>query len=385
MRRRPSWLAPLLVALVTGMTLLAWQDVQVRIVSPAAGSFVSDRLTLEARIEPADRRAEVKDVVFFADGVQVCRSTDTTRPRCQWDAGSTVKTHLIRVVATLASGGRVVTTTRTRGVDYAESVDVRAVQVNVAVFDRRGTFVRGLTADRFRLREDDVPQRITNFANEDSPLELVLAVDVSGSMGAVIGELQVAVRQFLSQLRPIDQVTLVAFNEEMFVLSRRETDPAARERAVDALASWGSTALYDVITRSLDLLSTQPGRRGLVVFSDGEDRSSQTTLEAVDRAIKSSDATLFTVALGRGRESQELKDTLEKLAEPSGGRVVMAERADQLQRAFGEVLRDLQHQYLIGFQSTNPKLDGTWRKLTVEVPSENYRVRARQGYIAAKP
>jgi hypothetical protein len=98
-----------------------------------------------------------------------------------------------------------------------------------------------------------------------------------------------------------------------------------------------------------------------------------------------SDATLFTVALGRGRESQELKRGLEALAEPSGGRVVMAERPDELRQAFGEVLKDLQHQYLLGYQSTNSLLDGTWRRLLVDVPGQNYRVRARQGYLAVKP
>jgi Ca-activated chloride channel family protein len=375
----------LALAVAAGSAGAAWQSVQVRIVSPAPDSFVSGQITLEAAIEPVTRRREVNEIQFFADGVQVCRSVDVVKPTCRWDAGPTLKSHLIRVVATLTAGGRVVASARTRGVDYVDSVDVRAVQVNVAVLDRRGNFVRGLTKDRFRLREDGVLQTITNFGDENSPLELVLAVDVSGSMGTVIEDLKDAVRQFLSQLRPVDQVTLVAFNEEMFVLARRETDAAARERAVDALASWGNTSLYDVITRSLELLSRQPGRRGLVIFSDGEDSSSQTTLEAVDRAIKASDATLFTVALGRGRESQQLKATLETLAEPSGGRVVMAERSEDLRRAFSDVLEDLQHQYLLGYQSTNPKLDGSWRQLSVEVPGENYRVRARQGYLAVKP
>jgi Ca-activated chloride channel family protein len=373
------------LAVTTAPSGVAWQDVKVLIVSPAPDSFVSGQITLEAAIEPVTRRREVNEIQFFADGVQVCRSVDVVKPTCRWDAGPTLKSHLIRVVATLTAGGRVVASARTRGVDYVDSVDVRAVQVNVAVLDRRGNFVRGLTKDRFRLREDGVLQTITNFGDENSPLELVLAVDVSGSMGTVIEDLKDAVRQFLSQLRPVDQVTLVAFNEEMFVLARRETDAAARERAVDALASWGNTSLYDVITRSLELLSRQPGRRGLVIFSDGEDSSSQTTLEAVDRAIKASDATLFTVALGRGRESQQLKATLETLAEPSGGRVVMAERSEDLRRAFSDVLEDLQHQYLLGYQSTNPKLDGSWRQLSVEVPGENYRVRARQGYLAVKP
>jgi VWFA-related protein len=381
---RPA-IAVLTVALAAGSAGSAQQNVEIRIVSPAANSYVSDQITLEARIEPASRWADVKDVVFFADGVQVCRSVDVQPPRCGWDAGARVKSHLVRVVATLTSGGRVVASVRTRGIEGAYSVDIRGVQVNVAVLDRRGTFVRGLTADHFRLREDDVAQTIKHFADENSPLELVLAVDVSASMATVIEDLKDAVRQFLSQLRPVDQVTLVAFNEEMFVLTRRETDAAGRGRAVDALASWGSTALYDVVVRSLELLSGQPGRRGLVVFSDGEDSASQATLEAADRAIKSSDATLFTVALGRGRESQQLKQTLEALAEPSGGRVVIAERPEDLRRAFGEVLKDLQQQYLIGYESTNATLDGSWRRLSIEVPGERYRVRARQGYVAVKP
>jgi Ca-activated chloride channel homolog len=372
-------------ALIVGAAGTTGQEMALRIVSPVADSYLSDRVTFEARIEPASRRAEVKEVLFFADGVQVCRSTDRHRPLCGWDAGPTIKPHLIRVVAPLESGDRLVASVRTRGVDHAESVDVRAVQVNVGVFDRRGSSIRGLTRDRFRLREDGVLQTITNFGSEDTPLELVLAVDVSGSMGGVMEELKDAVRQFLSRLKPIDRVTLVAFNEEMFVLSRREADPVARARAVDALASWGSTSLYDVIIRSLELVSRQPGRRGLVVFSDGEDRSSQTTLAAVARALQASDATLFSVALGRGRESDALRKTLEQLAEPSGGRVVIAERAEDLRRAFDDVLQDLQHQYLLGFQSTNDKLDGTFRRLSIEVTDGNYRVRARAGYTAVKP
>jgi Ca-activated chloride channel homolog len=377
--------AALVLALAASTIDVAGQNLELTIVSPAANSYLSDQVTLEARIAPAARRAEVKDVTFYVDGVQVCRSEDVQRPQCSWDAGAVVKARLVRVVASLRSGERLATSTRTRPVDYTEAVDVRAVQVSVIVQDRRGAFVSGLTKDQFRLRENDVPQTISSLASEDAPLELVLAVDVSGSMGASIEDLKGAVRQFFSQLQPTDRVTLVAFNEEMFVLAKRETDAAARQRAVDALASWGNTSLYDVIVRSLDLLSKQPGRRALVVFSDGEDSSSQTTRAAVDRALKESDATLFTVALGRGREVQTLKDTLEALSEPSGGQLIVADGADDLRRAFDEVLKDLKHQYLLGFQSTNTALDGTWRRLTVEVPGGRYRVRARQGYMAAKP
>ena len=272
-------------------------------------------------------------------------------------------------------------TTRTREIDYAESVDVQMVQVNASVVDRRGRFVRGLASDNFRVAEDGVAQKVVHFASEDSPLEVVVALDVSGSMGAAIEDLKTAARQFLASLTAADQVTLVAFNEEMFLLTQRETSAEARLRAVDRLGAWGGTALYNVIIRSLDQLSRKPGRRSLVIFSDGDDKSSQATLETVQRVIKSSDATLFMVGLGEGREQKKLKDTLESLAEPSGGRAVFAERPSDLAKAFGEIVEELKHQYLLGYESTNAKKDGTWRRLSVELPNTNHRVRAREGYF----
>src|SRR4030095_15067080 len=127
------------------------------IVSPPADAFVSDQVTLEAQILPRERRSEVIDVTFYADGKLVCRTADAQQPKCQWDAGAVIRPHLIRVVATLKSGERLPATTRTREIDYAEAVDVQVVQVNASVLDRRGRFVNGLTSDNFRVAEDGVP------------------------------------------------------------------------------------------------------------------------------------------------------------------------------------------------------------------------------------
>ena len=374
-----------LIALASGAAGAAQSQLQLQIVSPPDGAYVSDRLTLEARILPRERRREIADVTFFADGKQVCRSTDVDAPRCSWDAGAIIKPHLIRVVANTVSGERLVATTTTREVDFKEGVSVRIVQVNTAVADRSGRFVGGLTRDQFRITEDGTAQQIVYFADEEAPLEIVVAMDISASMGQAVDELRIAVRHFLAQLRPEDQVTLVAFNDEMFVLTQRETDPAVRAQALDRLSTWGGTTLYDVIIRSLELLSRRPGRRSLIVFSDGEDQASQATFAHVERALKGSDATLFAVGLGRGREQVNLRETLEALAEPSGGRALFADRPAELDKVFAELRTELAHQYLVGYESTNAKLDGSWRKVAVEVPGTSYRVRARQGYFAPSP
>jgi Ca-activated chloride channel family protein len=356
---------------------------QIQIVTPPADSYVSDRLTLEARILPPERRGEITDVTFFADGRLVCRSTNVQQPQCTWDAGPLVKPHQIRVVATTATGARLIATRRTREIDVNEAVSVRVVQVNALVSDRSGKFISGLKREQFRVLEDGKPQKILHFADEAAPLEIVVAMDISGSMGGAIDDLKNAVRQFISRLKPTDLVTLVAFNQEMFVLTQRESDQAKLSAAVDRLTAWGGTTLYDAIIQSLNLLSRQPGRRSLVVFSDGEDQSSQATFAVVDRALRASDAGLFMVALGRGREQATLRETLEALAEPSGGRALFADKSEDLGNAFAELLNELTHQYLIGFESANTLQDGAWRKLEVDLPGTNHKVRARQGYFAS--
>lgn len=379
-----SWRIAIATAWLAAAAVSAQQQVRLEITSPPNDAYVSDRVMIEARITPPEARDVVVDVAFFADGRLICRTTNVQKPSCAWDAGPTVKAHAIRAVATTRDGNRVVATTRTRELDVNASVDVRVVQVNVSVTDRRGAFVGGLTRDQFQIKEDGVPQKIIHFADEEAPLEIVVAMDISASMGAAVDDLKLAVREFLSRLRPTDQVTVIAFNEEMFVLADRGSDQAARVEAVERLSSFGGTTLYDAIIRSVELLSKGTGRRSLVLFSDGEDQSSQSSFAIVDRALKGSDATLFTVALGRGREQASLRETLEALAEPTGGRVIVAERPSELGAAFGELLNELTHQYLVGYESTNAKRDGAWRKLEVHIPGTNHRVRAREGYFAEK-
>jgi Ca-activated chloride channel family protein len=376
------WPLAIAAGICLSMRASAQAPLTLEIVSPPDGSYISDRLTIEARIMPADRRREVSEVTFYADGKVICRSTDTARLRCAWDAGAIVKPHQFRVVAALANGERLVATRRTREIDVNEAVSVQIVQINALVSDRYGMFVGRLTPSQFRVVEDGVPQQILHFATEEAPLEIVIAVDISGSMGAALDELKRAVRQFIARLKRSDQVTLVAFNEEMFVLAQREQDRAKLSEAIDRLTVFGGTTLYDVIIRSLEMLSRQQGRRSLIVFSDGDDESSQASFAVVDRALRGSDATLFMVALGRGREQADLRETVQALSEPTGGRGLFADTPADLDKAFTELLDELTHQYLIGFESTNKAKDGAWRKLEVEVPGTSYRVRARQGYFA---
>jgi Ca-activated chloride channel family protein len=361
---------------------LAGQEAAARltVVSPAADSYISGPVALEARIDPAS--AAVHSVTFFGDGRSVCVLRQAPW-QCTWDAGATIRQHVVRVTALLADGTRLVKNVRTRGTGYTESVDVDAVQVTVTVTDRRGKVVRGLPRSAFTLKEDGRPQRITAFANDRIPLEIVVALDVSQSMASSVPVLKTASRAFLSALRPADQVTLLAFNDNIFTLARRSTNPAQRVKAVDRLAPWGGTALYDAMLTALNVVGRQPGRRAIVVFTDGEDQSSIATLERVRARMETSDATVYTIGLGRGIRQETLKDVLQRLAAMSGGRSFVTEKIDRLQRAFDEIMDELSAQYLLAYIPSNDRRDGTWRRIGVEVSHGEYQVRAREGYRAA--
>ena len=258
-------------------------------------------------------------VTFYADGRSVCT---VARPpfECNWDAGPGLREHVVRAVATLADGGKLVATSRTLSAGYVETVEVEIVQVTATVTDDEGRFVKGLARDQFRVKEDDVPQRLTAFAGENIPLEIVVAVDVSHSMTEAMPTLKAAVRTFLTALRPADQVTLMAFNDNIVTLARRATDPALRLRAVDRLAPWGGTALYDAMLIALNTVGKQPGRRSLVVFSDGEDQNSVATLKRVETRLETSDATIYTIGLGRSVKDRDLAQVMARMSQMSGGR-----------------------------------------------------------------
>lgn len=356
-------------------------ELAIRLIQPEADTYISGVTRLKAQVLPPMLATRVGQILFFADGKQVCNVLDPINAECEWDAGAEVRPHVFRVVANLIGGGRLVTSSRTKGLGQVEKVSVDVVQIT-AVVTEHGRFVSGLNQSQFKLSEDGVAQNIEHFSAEGSPLEIVIAVDVSESMTLAMPQLKNAVKKFLGALGPKDQVTLAAFNDNMFTLAKRETNVQQRLRAVDRLTAWGGTALYDVIIRGVQQLSRQPGRRVLVVFSDGDDRTSHATIRAVEQAVRANDATLFMVALGRGVREQQLKSGIEKLVDLSGGRALFVERSEQLDQPFAEILEELSNQYILGYESKNTARNGTWREVKLEIPGTNYTVRARQGYRA---
>jgi Ca-activated chloride channel family protein len=317
-------------------------------------------------------------VVFSVDGRHVC-TTIAPPFECDWDAGRIVARHQVRLVANLAGGGRVVRTTRTIGAGFAETVDVDVVQVTVTVTDERGRYVKGLPKSAFHVSDNDRPQPVSHFYSQDVPLELMVAVDISGSMEQAMPKLKKAVAAFLSAVPAHHHVTLLSFNDDVFSLTRNTTDPLERIKAVERLVPWGATALYDVVVQGVEMLGQQTGRKALVVFTDGEDQGSRVTVDEAEQWLQGSDVTLYMIGQGRGVTNEPLKHVMERLSRPTGGRAISTESIDKLHEAFSELLDELSNQYVLGYQPPNTVRDDSWHQIKVDVDGHP-RVRARQGY-----
>jgi Ca-activated chloride channel family protein len=350
----------------------------IRIVSPAPESVLSGPTRLAVAVTPDAITARVQAVNFFVDGRLVC-TVERAPFACSWDAGTTLREHHVRVVATLEGGARLVANLRTKDVGYAERVRTDAVLVP-AVVKSRGQFVRGLKLRDFELLEDGTAQRLASVASEDAPLDLVIAVDISGSMEAALPDVRLAVKRLLSKLRPGDAVTLIGFNDTSFIVAERETDPTVRADAVDLLSAWGGTALYDATLRALDLVGRDWGRKGVVIFSDGDDRNSLVGRKSALSRVQASDAVLYTVGFGSGATVPQLRTSLQDYATVTGGRAFFPQNIPELDAAFESIVSELAHQYVLSYAPLNAEYDGKWRSIKVRVRNGNYDIRARAGY-----
>ena len=362
--------------------LEARQATGIHIEAPAIADILGGELLIRIGVTAgADR---IVRITVSIDGAPAC--TLASAPfECRHKVGADARPHVATAVATLASGARVIDTIVIPArVDSVFRSATDAVLVNVSVRDGRGRFVTDLQKRHFRVYENGVPQDVTFFAHQEWACETVLAIDVSGSMHDRIRDVRRASAAFLAAKRPHDSVTLVGFNSAFFVLAPPDASRETQLRAIRGLTPWGGTALFDALIASLDLLKAHDRRRAIVVFTDGEDRSSHATLDRVEQRLATDDVQLYVVGHGSARELPELRKTLDRVARTTGGRAVFLWDVHDAPNAFRDILRELSEQYTIGFVPS-AGVDPGWRELRVEVDGGAYRIKARPGYVSRRP
>jgi len=278
--------------------------------------------------------------------------------------------------------------------DAAIKVDVDLVNVLCNVYDKRGALVNDLNREDFEVREDGKPQQIRYFAREtDLPLTVALLVDVSGSVRRFVeAEKETAARFLKDVLRPEDHALLVGFGSTMilwqdFTSSVPALEAAlARLRAVPfrGLPAYGlpmpGTLLYDAVYGTAhEKLKGVPGRKVLVVISDGLDNGSQKKLEEAVAAAELTNTIVYGICYQGGYSGCSF---LSNLAEPAGGRAFKVEPKTPLSKIFQTIEDEMRGQYALGYVPANRTHDGSFRKLQVRVHKPGLRVRTRKGYFA---
>jgi VWFA-related protein len=256
------------------------------------------------------------------------------------------------------------------------STNVESVRVDVLV-TQNGRPVRGLAPGDFELRDNGVPQTVDLVSDEEIPLNVVMALDMSASLNLKRLEyLRTAGRTLLEGLRPADQAALVTFSHHVSQTSPLTSDFGRVRAALEQTSASGQTNLVDATFAAMMIGESDVGRSLVIVFSDGVDSSSWLDPEAVLDTARRSDAVVYSAQVGRRR-----LDFLRDLSATTGGRSIAIESAKDLRGTFRGILEEFRQRYLISY-SPRGVARGGWHQLEVRIKGRNFTTRARPGYLS---
>lgn len=294
-------------------------------------------------------------------------------------------------------------------------------QVNVVnlffnVKDKHGALVPNLAKGDFQVFEDGKPQTIKYFSTEsEEPLTLGILIDSSASQTRVLDMEKEVGADFLRQvLRPKDEAFVISFDVEVDLLQdytneNHQLRAALNKAKINAgtpctgvpgvgggpfpdSCSPKGTLLYDAVyLASYDKLAKEVGRKAMILLTDGEDQGSKERIQDAVEAAQKSDSIVYVLLIadrgfyggfGSGYSGDH---DMKKMTTETGGRVIeVGNKKEKLQEAFDEIAKELRTQYNIGYTPTNPKLDGTFRKVEIHTTEKNLKVQARTGYYAIR-
>jgi Ca-activated chloride channel family protein len=273
---------------------------------------------------------------------------------------------------------------------YRVSVDLINVFCSAWNKDTK-SFATNLSREDFTILEDGQKQEIKNFARETNlPLTIALLVDTSQSVAPKLKfEQEAATNFFYTVLKEGDRAMLVQFDSAVSLVQDFTGNANKLEKKIRTLQAAGNTALYDAIIRTCDeKLIRETGRKTIVILSDGDDSASSETLERASKMAQLAEATIFSVSINRGGlfgvggDTRSGDKVLEQLASATGGKPLFPVQVEDLDAAFREISQELRSQYSLGYISSNPAHDGSYRKIEIKVAEKDLKLNYRKGYFA---
>ena len=273
--------------------------------------------------------------------------------------------------------------------DYSIQVNVPLVTLDVMALTKEGQPIPGLKKDNFKVFEDGVQQNIASFNQSEAPITAVLLVEFAATNYSFMYDALNASYYFANSLKPNDWVAVVSYDMKPYILVDFTQDKRAIFGALNQLRipGFSETNLFDSLYDTLDRLDRLPGRKAIVVVSTGRDTFSKLTLDQILQKVKATkDVTIFPVSIGfMWREyveshygmnpdvSAAMMDYLQAdnqmrtFAKLTGGKAYFPRFEGELPDIYRDIGASLRNQYTIAYHPTDSKLDGSYRKLKVEL------------------
>lgn len=285
-------------------------------------------------------------------------------------------------------------------------IDSDLVNLNLNLVSRKPAVgVTKIDQKYFAVFEDGEPQDISFFASVDTPFDLVLLLDLSGSTSDKIGMIRKSARRFVDAARPGDRIAILVFSAEIISVSGFTSDHSVLKKSIDNIQKpSGGTNFWDALRFVLEHVTGQSRverrRSAVVLMTDGVDNAlpdvdgegSVTTFDELLKVVQHSDTIVLPIYLdtekeldrsGRLKEAYALaRQQLAQIAAESGNEVYQARKLKDLEGVYEQVMRDLGTVYSVGYRPGNAIRDGSWRAVKVQlIGHPDLGVRTRRGYF----
>lgn len=266
---------------------------------------------------------------------------------------------------------------------FLSKVEVNLVELNVTVLDGDGRVAKGLTRNDVTVLEDGKKQEISAFEfSESLPISLGIVIDGSGSMKDAMKIVHEAAGEFVSNMiGEKDQGFVVEFREAPTLLTPMTKSRTDLMRAVRETRADGATALYDSIVLALYQFRAVPGRKALVILSDGKDNHSWTEWDTLRRYTRTAGVPIFVIGLDLSIFDVGLKSKLKDLAADTGAETFFVGSAKELPDVYRRIETDLRSQYFISYLTDSKKPEDQYRTVELKLGKPGLRARTIRGYF----
>jgi Ca-activated chloride channel family protein len=272
--------------------------------------------------------------------------------------------------------------------------DVRMVALPFSVTDSHGKAIRGLRPADFRIFEDDVPQRIAAFFEGETAVwsatdnkagaSIFILFDTSNCMYRMFPYVYDAIADFVRRLDPADAIAIYTFSRNLSRAARLTSDHALARAGMNNIAAGDDTALFNALLLTLRDAALVPGRKAVVMFSNGPDNASMVGPADVGRVAENEGIPVYIVSTLNTSKEPLLAEALQTLATRSGGKVYWASRWQDQASAFESVRQDIRSSYTAYYYPSTESAAG-YRSIQVKITAPGgarWHVRARAGYEA---